>query len=137
MPVLRLSTSARNAAASAVVGLLDAGTGAGTMQIRSGAMPATPQDAATGTLLATVTLSDPAGGAASTGTVTIADPAPVTGVADGTAGWVRLLDSAGAAVLDGDVTVTGGGGFLELSTTTISTGVTVDLGAVTITMPQG
>ncbi len=63
MPVLRHSTAARNAAASAVVGLLDAGPAAGRIEIRSGTMPATPQTAATGTLLATVTLADPAAGA--------------------------------------------------------------------------
>ena len=137
MAVLRRATTARNAAATAIVGLLDAGSGAGTIQIRSGSMPATPQTAATGTLLATVTLSDPAGGAPSTGVITITDPASVTGVGDATATWARFLDSTGAAVMDCDVTATGGGGAITLSTTTISTGVTVDLGAITFTVPQG
>ena len=137
MAVLRLATTARNAAADAVVDLLDAGSGAGTIQIRTGSMPATPQTAATGTLLATVTLSDPAAGAASSGAATITDPASVTGVADGTAGWARFLDSTGAAVMDCDVTATGGGGSITLSTVTISTGVTVDMGAITFTIPQG
>ncbi len=135
MPVLRHSTAARNAAAAAVVGLLDAGTGAGKIEIRSGAMPATPQTAATGTLLATVTLADPAAGAPATGVATITDPGSVTGVADGTAGWARFLDSAGVAVMDCDVTATGGGGAITLSTVTISTGVTVDMGAITYTVP--
>jgi hypothetical protein len=137
MAVLRLATTARNAAADAVVDLLDAGAGAATIQIRSGAQPATPQTAASGTLLATVTLADPAAGAASTGVATISDPASVTGVAAGTAGWARFLDSNAAAVMDCDVTATGGGGGLELSTTTISVGVTVDMGAITYTQPQG
>jgi hypothetical protein len=138
MAVLRLATSARNAAASAVVGLLDAGPAAGTIQIRSGAMPATPQTAATGTLLATVTLADPAAGAAATGVATISDPAAVTGVADGGAFpyWARFLDSTGAAVMDCDVTATGGGGSITLSAQ-IVTGVTVDIGAITYTQPQG
>lgn len=137
MATLRLSTTARNAAADAVVDLLDAGSGAGTIQIRSGSMPSTPQTAASGTLLATVTLSDPAAGSASTGAATITDPASVTGVAAGTAGWARFLDSNGNAVMDTDVTATGGGGGIELSTTTISVGVTVDIGAITYTQPQG
>jgi hypothetical protein len=135
MAALRHATIARNAAATAVIGLLDAGPGPGTIQIRTGSLPATPQTAASGTLLATVTLADPAGGAPATGVVTITDPASVTGVADGTAGWARFLDSTGAAVLDCDVTATGGGGALTLSTTTISTGVTVDMGAITYTVP--
>lgn len=135
MAVFRQSTTVRNAKAAAAVGLLDAGAGPGVIQIRTGSMPATPQTAASGTLLATVTLSDPAGGAPSTGVVTITDPASVTGVGDGTAGWARFQDSTGAAVFDCDVTATGGGGALTLSTTTISTGVTVDLGAITFTEP--
>lgn len=137
MAVLRLSTTARNAAADAVVDLLDAGAGAATIEIRSGTQPADPQTAATGTLLATVTLADPAAGSASSGTATISDPASVTGAAAGTATWARFKDSTGAAVMDCDVTATGGGGSITLSTTTISVGVTVDMAAITYTQPQG
>jgi hypothetical protein len=137
MAVLRLSTTARNAAADAVVDLLDAGAAAGKIEIRSGSMPATPQTAASGTLLATVTLIDPAAGSAATGVATITDPVSVTGVAAGTAGWARFMDSNNAAVMDTDVTATGGGGGIELSTTTISVGVAVDLASITYTQPQG
>lgn len=137
MAVVRLATSARNAAADAVVDLLDAGAGPGTLEIRSGSQPATPQDAASGTLLATVTLADPAAGSATSGTATITDPASATGVAAGTAGWARFKDSTGATVMDCDVTATGGGGAITLATTTISVGLTVDLGAITYTTPQG
>lgn len=135
MAVLRHATTARNAAADAVLGLLDAGPGPGRIEIRSGGMPASPQTAVSGTLLATVTLSDPVSGAAANGVDTITDPVAVTGVGDGTAGWARFMDSTGAAVLDCDVTATGGGGALTLSTVTISTGVTVDMGAITYTVP--
>lgn len=48
----RISTSARNAAADAVVDLLDAGSGAGYIEIRTGSQPATPNTAATGTTVA-------------------------------------------------------------------------------------
>lgn len=136
MAIIRLATIGRNAAATAVVGLLDAGAAAGKIEIRSGTQPADPQTTATGTVLATVTLSDPAGGAASAGAVTITDPVSVTGVAAGTATWARFLDSNNNAVIDMDVTATGGGGAITLSTTTISVGVTVDMGTVVITMPQ-
>jgi hypothetical protein len=132
---VRHSTAARNAAAAAVVGLLDAGPTAGTIQIRSGAMPANPQTAATGTLLATVILADPAAGAPAAGVATVTDPASVTVAADGTAGWARFLDSTGAAVLDCDVTATGGGGAITLATTTLTTGLTLDMGAITYTAP--
>ncbi|GAA2990703.1 hypothetical protein GCM10017559_08450 [Streptosporangium longisporum] len=134
----RLPTAARNAAADAVVDLADAGAGAATIEIRTGSQPASANDAASGTLLATFTLADPAFGAASTGVATLAGtPRTTTGVAAGTAGWFRLKDSTGATVLDGAVTATGGGGQLELNTTTISVGVNVEITSGTVTMPAG
>ena len=132
---LRLATSARNAAADAIVDLVDAGAGAGTLRIYTGAQPATPNTAASGTLLATVTLADPAYGAAATGVVTLTDPGAVTGVADGTAGWFRVYDSNSNAVFDGACGTSGAE--LNLNTTTISTGVTVDITGGTLTMPVG
>ena len=139
MAVLRLATTARTAAADAVVDLLDVGTTnpSGRMLIYSGSIPTTPQTAATGTLLATVVLSNPAAGAAASGAATITDPASVTGTGAGTAGYARFVNRDNAAVMDTDVTATGGGGGVELSTTTISVGVTVDIAAITYTQPQG
>src|SRR5690349_5887581 len=104
MATLRINTSARNAAVKAVTDLVDAGTGAGTIKIYSGSQPATPATAASGTLLATVVLGDPAFSAPSNGVAAGADPAAVNAVATGTAGWCRVADSDGNAVLDGDVT---------------------------------
>ena len=46
-------------------------------------------------------------------------------------------DSTGAAVLDGDVTATGGGGALQIASTSLSPGVTVDITALSFTMPLG
>jgi hypothetical protein len=135
--VVRLGTSTRTAAADAIVDQLDLGAGAATIQLRSGAIPATPQTAASGTLLGTVTLADPAAGAAASGVATITDPASVTGVAAGDIGYARFLDSNGVAIMDMDVTATGGGGAIQLATVTVSVGVTIDLGAITITVPQG
>lgn len=132
-----LATAAQNAACDAIVDLADGGTGAGTIEIRSGTRPADANTAATGSLLATVTLKDPAFGGASSGVATIVDPDSVTGAADGTASWFRMLDSDSATVLDGTVTATGGGGDLTLNTTTISNGVAFDITGGTITMPDG
>lgn len=139
MAVLRLATTARNAAANAAVGLLNAGTAAGTIQIRSGTMPADPQTAppTDSAVLATVVLADPAAGPAAAGVATITDPAAVDAAATGTATWARFLDSGGAAVMDCDVTATGGGGSITLSTTSLSAGVVLDMGAITFTVPQG
>lgn len=132
---LTLPTASRNAMCDALVDRFDLGAGAGTIEIRSGTRPTTANDAATGTVLATVTLIDPAFGASSAGVATLSDPAAVTGAAAGTATWFRGLDSTGATVLDGSVTATGGGGDLTLATTTISAGLTVDVTGGTITQP--
>lgn len=103
------------------------------LEIRSGAKPATPETAASGTLLVSITVS---GSFSSTGGVlTSADPASVAPAASGTAGHFRLKQSGGTAVLDGTVTATGGGGDMQLGSTTITTGVNVDLGVITLTVP--
>ena len=105
------------------------------MQIRSGTRPATANTTATGTLLATVTFADPAFGNSSAGVATVTDPAAVTAAATGTASWVRILDSNAAAVMDGDVTATGGGGDVTLASTSIVSGQTVDITGGTLAMP--
>lgn len=133
----RLSTAARNAAANAIAVLADAGPAAGTVEVRTGAQPATPDDPATGTLLATFTLADPAYTAAVAGVCAL-DATPTlstTAVADGTAGWFRLLDSTGAAVLDGAVGTVGQQ--MNLSTVTIGTGATIEITSGNITQPLG
>lgn len=127
---LRISSGAQNAAADAIAALI--GTG-GTLKIYSGAQPATPGTAASGTLLGTVTLGS--WSAASAGTAAGADPASVNAVATGTAGWFRAASSGGTTVLDGDVTATGGGGVMTLSSTSLVSGGAVDITSVSITMP--
>jgi len=132
----RIGVSARNAAATAIATLLDGGAAAGKIEIRTGSQPATPATAASGTLLATLTLTDPAFGAASTGVVTAAT---ITGDssadATGTAGWFRAMDSNNVAIIDGSVTATGGGGDLTLNSVSIVAGGTVNVTSWTITMP--
>jgi hypothetical protein len=130
---LTIADAVRTARNDVLVDSLDAGSGAGTIKIYSGSRPATPDDAITGTLLATVTCADPAFGASSTGAATISDPASVTAVATATATHFRAADSDGTAKFDGDVTATGGGGDLTLATTSITSGLSVDITGGTIT----
>ena len=136
---LTISTAARNAAAEAVAGLVDAGTDAGFLRIYDGTRPAGPDTAITNqTLLAEIELNDPAFGPASNGTVLLdVDGLTTTGLAAGTATWFRFTDSDGNGVIDGSVTATGGGGDLTLNTTTISIGLTVEITSGQITMPAG
>jgi hypothetical protein len=135
---LRLSDSARNAKVDAAVDKLDVGTGTagGTIKIYTGSQPATPATAASGTLLATVVLANPAFGSASGGSATLTDPASVNAVATGTAGWARFADRDGAVVFDGDVTATGGGGVVTLSSTSLTSGAAVDITGGTYTQPM-
>lgn len=131
---LSLENLARSAMCDALVDRLDL-TSAGTIKIYTGTRPANPNAAITGTLLATVNLAATAFGSASNGVATIVDPAAVTAVATGTATHFRAANGAGTAVFDGDVTATGGGGDLTLATTSITSGLSVDVTGGTVTVP--
>lgn len=132
-----MATRLANATASAMADAMAALCNGGSIQVRTGAQPATANDAATGTLLATFTLANPAYGAAANGVLTLdADPdLEVNGSATGTAGWFRVLTSGAATVRDGAVGATGSGAQLELSSTSIQSGVPVRITAGTFTMP--
>ena len=135
---ITLSAAAQNAAANAVVTLIDAGAAGGTIKVYTGSKPATPDTAPSGTLLATLTFSATAFSAASSGTATAA---AITGDssadATGTAGWFRVADSNGAAVFDGTVTATGGGGDMTFDSVSFVAGGTVDCTSLTYTQPTG
>lgn len=131
----RITTGSRNAACDAIVDRLDAGAGAGKLRVYTGTQPASANDAVSGTLLAEFTLSDPAFGASATGTATAAAISDTTGLAAGTAGWFRAVDSDGNGQWDGSVGTSGQD--LNLNTTTISIGVTVSVSSWTVTMPSG
>lgn len=133
-----ISTAARNAAADAILGLIDAESGAGTAQIRTGTKPASVSLSATGTLLGTLTLSDPAFNPAALG-VAMANPVTGDPTADetGTAEWFRVFDSEGVAVMDGTITEAGDGGDMILDDVNIIAGGTINISAWTVTMPEG
>lgn len=133
----RIPTAARNAACDAAVDLLDADASAGYVEIRTGTQPATVATAASGTLLATCTLGDPAfgaSGAVNPGEAVANAVATVQAVADGTAGWFRGYDGAGVAVIDGAV---GAGLEMELNSYVLNTGLDVTIDSWTVTMPSG
>ena len=133
----RIPNASRSAMTNAITALLNAGAGPGYIEIRTGTQPADPDSAVSGTLLATIDLNDPAFGAATDG-VASADVSPtLANAADatGTAGWFRGFDSNGAAVIDGSVTATGGGGDCQLNTTSLIVDVDVTVTAWTITQP--
>lgn len=131
----RITTARRNAACDSVVDAIDVGAPASTVEIRSGAQPASANDADAGTLLATFDLPDPAFGAAANGTAIANAISDTTGDVAGTAGHFRVKDGAGTTVMDGSVGTSGED--LNLNTTTISVGVAISITSWTVTMPAG
>src|SRR4051812_30026431 len=127
MTNLRLATATQNAMMDAVETRVDIGAGAATVKLYSGTQPATANTALSGnTLLATFTLDNPAFGAASSGTITLAGvPRATTGVAAGTATFFRMETSDPFTVCDGDVGTASA--TLILNTVTISVGVAVSI----------
>lgn len=134
MAVLRLSTTARNALANALASAINANGNAGTIKIYSGSQPATPQDTATGTLLATLTFPNPPFGSAAAGVITAGAIPQVNAVATNTAGWARVADAGGNAILDVDVGTAGAS--INLNTTAIVSGGPVAITSGTLTVPQ-
>lgn len=140
MPVI-IDSAARNAAADAITARIDSGAGPGVLRIYSGTQPAGPGSAATGTLLAEFTLSDPSFAAAVGGsaaldiTPAVNDPSANN---TGTAGWARFLTSTEAAgtglgVMDGGAGTTGQ--MVNLDSTTVTAGQPVTINSGSITMP--
>lgn len=125
---ITLTTNARNGACDGIVDLVDAGTGAGTIEIKSAA-----STVAGTSEVATLTFSATAFGAAATGTATAAAITDDTSATGGTASDYTVFDSAGTAVWQGSVSTSGAD--LNLSSTTIGAGDTVSISSFTLTVP--
>jgi len=139
---IQIAAATRNAAADAVVDRTDVGTtnAQGRLRLYSGSKPASANTGATGTLLAEVNLANPAFGAASSGVATLLGvplatvglPAAGAGTA---AGYFRIVDRDGNAVLQGNVATSASD--LVVNTTTISENVSFEILSGTVTMPSG
>jgi hypothetical protein len=117
-----LENNARNAACDAIVDLLDGGT----IEIQG----------ADNTVLAVLTFGTPAFGAASNGVATAeAITQDSSADATGTAAKFVCKASGGTAVFSGTVTASGGGGDMELVTTSITATQPVQITSFTFTIP--
>lgn len=133
----RISAAARNAAADAIVDLVDGGSGAGYIEIRTGSQPATPATGDAGTLLATCPMSDPAFGSASGGVATAASITSDTNAdASGDAGHFRVKDSNGTVIFQGTCGESGDTPNMVFDEKTIVAGGTVAITSLTLTVPQ-
>ena len=138
MAIIKFRNSTKVSVLGQIKTDIDAGGAAGGIKIYSGAIPASPSDAATGLLLAELPLSYPCAPTASGSPIklTFSPITPDSTANDtGTAGYARVLASDGAAIFDCDVTVTGAGGTLQLNTTSIVAGGPVLITEFTLTVP--
>ena len=128
------SLSLRQAKANAITTAVG---NAGILTIYSGTQPATGGTATT--VLATFTLGSPFAAAATGtlgGTVSISPtiPATVTATGTGTATWYRITTAGATQVIDGTISATGGGGDLQLATTSITVGLQVQITSWTMSV---
>ena len=128
MATLQHPTSVRNGITDYVVDLIDAGSGAGALKFYT---------ANGGTLLATLTFSDPAFGAAASGTADANSITANTNTGAGTVAWFEVEDSDGNVVFEGDVSSDDAGtGSIQLSSTALGTGDTVSVSTLSYTAPS-
>ncbi len=121
-----LPTASRNAACDAVVDKVDQGSAAGKLKIRG----------AGATVLATITLEDPAFGAASTGVATAASFPKTDSSADATGTAIDyVVTDSDDTIIIGPVDLTEGSGSNQLVNTDINSGQPVTVNSLTHTQP--
>jgi len=129
---VQLATSVRNAMLDAYETAIGASA---ILRIRTGAPPANCAAADAGTVLATMNLPADWMAAASGGQKGLSGTwQDLTADAAGTAAHYRIYDSGGATCVEqGTVTITGGGGDIELNNTNIAVGQQVTITSKTLT----
>lgn len=140
MATVHFRDIAKTAILNALKTDIDAGAAAGKLRIYSGAMPAKPEDAITGTLLGELTLAYPVGAIEGTGAALKLNFSAITQDSSanngGVASHFRVLRNDGTtAVFDGDITNTGGGGALQLNTINIVAGGPILVTAFSVSVP--
>ena len=136
---VNISTQARNDAGNAIVDLIDKGATKpnGYIEIRNGTKPTNPQTGATGTLLATMNHSLPAFGNFNNGTsLANAIVNDINVDETGVASWFRIYDRNGIAIIDGDITTTGGSGDIKFDNVNFIRGGVVAIVSLVANMPQ-
>lgn len=129
---IQLSVAVRNARLDAIETQI--GTDA-VLKIRTGAQPATCAAADSGTVLATLTLPTDYMAAASAGAKAKSGTWSDSSADNtGTAAHFRIYDSGGTVCgLQGSVTITSGGGDMEVDNTSFATGQSFTITAFTLT----
>ena len=128
MAYSQLSAARKNARATAENTAIGANC---LIRIYTGAQPANPDAAATGTLLATLTGNASGFGTVSGAVITANAISQGTAVATGLAGWARVSTSGGTAW--GDLDVGTSNASVIMNTTSISSGGPVQITSMTVT----
>jgi hypothetical protein len=134
MANIRVATAVRNDMLAALLARMNLGAGPATLKMYSGTQPANGDAAEAGTLLGTLTFSDPAAAAPASGTLTfsaITEDSEANATAICT--WARIEDSDGNNVFDGNVGETDA--MIVLNTTDIKAGGPIRVTSFSITLP--
>jgi hypothetical protein len=110
--------------------------GSGRLRVYAGTRPANVAAAITGNLLCDLPLNATFAPAGSAGVITLNSitATTVSGAGTQTATHFRIFQTGGTvACVDGDVTATGGGGDMELSTTSLANGALLTISSATFT----
>lgn len=127
----QLSDAAANAACNADTALVNGGS----IKIYTGAQPANANTAASGTLLATLPLNNPAFGNAAAGAAALnAAGVSASAVAGGTAGYARFCKADGSAAWDASVGTSGCN--INMNSTSVQAGATVQITSYTFSIAE-
>lgn len=130
---IQLSIAVRNAMLDAIETAV--GTSA-KIRILTGTQPATCATAESGTLLVQFALASDWAAAAASGSKLFNTITGTAATGTGTAGYYRLVDSAGTTCHEqGTITATGGGGDMTIDNTSIATSQTVNITSWSWTEP--
>lgn len=126
------TTTLQNDMALALADAIDAGGANAIIHIYTTPIPAT-NASASGTLLATLTMSDPAFSV--TAAVLTANPiTPASAVGTGSAAYFRIESNGTDNVLTGNIGLVASGADLELNTLSILPGVQIDINSLVLTV---
>ena len=119
MPTLQLGTTVRNARLDQIETTIGA---APVVELRAGALPANCAAVSTGALLSRDAIPSDWMAAAAAGVKAKAGTWTLTGLGSGTIGYFRVYEAGSPDVchIQGDVTITGGGGAMTVDNTSIA-----------------
>lgn len=137
----KMSHTATTAALDALLALVNVG-GAGTITVHTGMQPAETSDGNSGTLLATLSLTNPAFGASNvTGAAARALANTITGpsggaAAAGTPNYYRVRNYSGEVIFQGSAGGPTSGAELSFSVTPFTVGGDVEASSFTLYLPE-